>query len=158
MNNSNPSPFTEAVPHLRSSWLAHSILDLKHALELLDVFLDILQEKIIRVSPKKINLLVITKEKPRDISFETIGQSKARKIRTPPEPLIHGANQKDCGSRGHEKTFNKEQSLCLCSSLFRKWTLKVYFYMKATKFSLQTQGIKIGPQALLPSYRPLRAD
>ena len=53
MNKSNPSPITEAVPHLRSSWLAHSILDLKHALELLDVFLDILQEKIIRVSPKK---------------------------------------------------------------------------------------------------------
>lgn len=63
-------------------------------------------------------------EKLRDISFETIGQSKARKIRTPPEPLIHGANQKDCSSRGHEKTFNKEQSLHLCSSLFRKWTLK----------------------------------
>ena len=52
MNNSNPSPFTEAVPHLRGSWLAHSILDLKHALELLDVFLDILQEKIIRVTKK----------------------------------------------------------------------------------------------------------
>lgn len=80
--------------------------------------------EIICVSPKKIHLLVITLEKLRDINFETIGQSKARKIRTPPEPLIHGANQKDCGSRGHEKTFNKEQSLCLCSSLFRKWTLK----------------------------------
>lgn len=30
--------------------------------------------------------------------------------------------------------------------------------MKATKFSVQIQGIKIGPQALLPSYHPLRAD
>ena len=30
--------------------------------------------------------------------------------------------------------------------------------MKATKFSVQIQGIKIGPQALLPSYRPLKGD
>ena len=30
--------------------------------------------------------------------------------------------------------------------------------MKATKFSVQIQGIKIGPQAFLPSYHPLRAD